>query len=394
MRALAVSMGAYGHFHPMVPLARCLVADGHEVLVATTPNFCEQVEKSGFSAAPVGITGDEARKETAKKFPLPEGIPEGERRRLLAPKSFREVHAPAMAKDLVPLCEQWNPDVVVCEESVFAAPVVAKLAGTPLACVGWGSPLAPPRLVESPPLWSEWGLDPVPGAGLFEYLFLDQCPPSLQNAEIAEIQCAHSIRTIAYDGVEDDAPPDWMAELGEGPIAYLTMGTISNLGVDDLFRAVIEATSDLVSDLIVSVGPNGDPAALGSQPNHVRLERYVPQTKLLPLCDLVVSHAGAGTTLAALQFGVPQLLLPQHGHSQERTAAAVERVGAARVLRPGEADRSSLAQAAGATLNDQGFREAAARVSAEIASLPGPEFAAELIAALAERKLPISRRDR
>lgn len=394
MRALAVSMGAYGHFHPMVPLTRCLVADGHEVLVATPPNFCEQVEKSGFSATPVGITGDEARKETAERFPLPEGTPEGERRRLLAPKSFREVHAPAMAKDLVPLCGQWKPDIVVCEESVFAAPVAAKLVGAPLACVGWGSPLAPPRLIEAPPLWSDWGLDPVPGAGFFEYLFLDQCPPSLQNAEIEEVECAHSLRTIAYDGVEADAPPNWMAELGEGPVAYLTMGTISNRGVDDLFLAVIEATRDLVSDLIVSVGPNGDPEALALQPHHVRLERYVPQTKLLPRCDLVISHAGAGTTLAALQFGVPQLLLPQHGHSQERMAAAVERVGAARILRPGQADRPSVAHAAEALLNDRASREAAARVSAEIASLPGPEVAAELVAELAERRRLISRRDR
>lgn len=391
MRALAVSMGAYGHFHPMAPLARRLLADGHEVLVATSPDFCEQVDRAGFRAAPVGITGDEARNETVKKFPLPEGTSQGERQRLLAPKSFREVHAPAMARDLVPLCDRWKPDVVVCEESVFAAPVAAKVSDAPLACVGWGSPLAPPHLVEAPSLWSDWGLDSVPGAGFFEYLFLDQCPPSLQSPEIADIECAHSVRTIAYDGVEADAPPDWMSQLGGGPIAYITMGTISNRGVDDLFLAVIEATRDLVSDLIVSVGPSGDPSALEPQPPHVRLERYVPQTRLLPLCDLVISHAGAGTTLAALQFGVPQLLLPQHGLSQERMAAAVERVGAARILRPGRVDGPALGQEARALLNDEAFQKAAERVSMEIASLPGPAFAAELVAELAARRVPISR---
>ncbi|MDQ3675606.1 MAG: glycosyltransferase, partial [Actinomycetota bacterium] len=61
----------------------------------------------------------------------------------------------------------------------------------------------------------------------------------------------------------------------------------------------------------MTVGPNGDPAAFGPQPPRVVLERYIPQTLLLPVCDVVASHAGSGTVLAALAHGIPQLCLPQ-----------------------------------------------------------------------------------
>lgn len=61
----------------------------------------------------------------------------------------------------------------------------------------------------------------------------------------------------------------------------------------------------------MTVGPDGDPDAFGSLPDHIIVTRYVPQTVLLPRCALVVSHAGSGTFLATLDHGLPQLCPPQ-----------------------------------------------------------------------------------
>jgi UDP:flavonoid glycosyltransferase YjiC (YdhE family) len=59
-------------------------------------------------------------------------------------------------------------------------------------------------------------------------------------------------------------------------------------------------------DTLVTVGPNGDPGALGSLPESVRVDRFAPQGLLLPQVDVVVHHGGRGTLLGACSLGIPQ----------------------------------------------------------------------------------------
>jgi hypothetical protein len=59
----------------------------------------------------------------------------------------------------------------------------------------------------------------------------------------------------------------------------------------------------------VTVGPEGEPAALGDVPDNVRVERFVAQSAVLPLVDLIMHHGGTGTVQALL------------GDSPEREAA-------------------------------------------------------------------------
>ena len=103
---------------------------------------------------------------------------------------------------------------------------------------------------------------------------------------------------------------------------YLTFGTVFN--DNEAFRAALAGIRDVGVGLVVTVGPNGDPAAFGPQPARVVVERYIPQTRLLPVCDVVASHAGSGTVLGALALGIPQLCLPQAA-DQFLNAAAVAR---------------------------------------------------------------------
>ena len=97
------------------------------------------------------------------------------------------------------------------------------------------------------------------------------------------------------------------------------MGTVWNRNLD-VFRTVIEAVRDEDIALIVTVGRHNDPASLGPQPDNVLVHHYIPQGVLLPRCDAVITHGGSGTTLGALAFGVPLLLLPQGAdqYSQRR----------------------------------------------------------------------------
>jgi UDP:flavonoid glycosyltransferase YjiC (YdhE family) len=90
------------------------------------------------------------------------------------------------------------------------------------------------------------------------------------------------------------------------------------------------------------------------------------------VCDLVASHAGSGTTLAALGAGIPQLCLPQRA-DQFVNAAAVARAGAGLTILPPEVDAIAVAQATRQLLEDPSFRRAARIVADEIALMPSPD---------------------
>ena len=75
-------------------------------------------------------------------------------------------------------------------------------------------------------------------------------------------------------------------------------------------RAIAEI-APLDVDILVAVGPEGDPTLLGEVPSNVHVERFVAQSAVLPMVDLIVQHGGIGTVLGALGAGLPQLVLPQ-----------------------------------------------------------------------------------
>ena len=139
---------------------------------------------------------------------------------------------------------------------------------------------------------------------------MDTCPPSLQNPEIASLPAVQPLRPAAAEMITAAAVPEWLEQLGDRPIVYVTMGTVWNRDLD-LFGRVIEALRDEPVALVITVGQQNDPAGLGRQPDNVMVRRYIPQAELLPLCHAVVTHGGSGTTLGALAHGLPLLVVPQ-----------------------------------------------------------------------------------
>ena len=139
---------------------------------------------------------------------------------------------------------------------------------------------------------------------------------------------------------------------------------------------------DLPVHVVATVGRDIDPAELGPQPVHVRVERYIPQAELLPRASLVVSHGGSGSVLGALAHGVPLVLLPI-GADQPYNAARCEALGVARSLDVIDATPGDVRDAAAAVLGEPSYRAAADRMRDEFAALPGPEHAIALIERLA-----------
>ena len=133
-------------------------------------------------------------------------------------------------------------------------------------------------------------------------------------------------------------------------------------------------------DVLVTVGPQGDPSLLGELPDNVHVERFVAQSQVLPLVDLIVHHGGTGTVLSALECGLPQLILPQ-GADQFANADILTSVGAGRSLLADALQPGAIGGEIVALLGDSPERQVAGRVQAEIAAMPSP---AEVVPALIE----------
>jgi UDP:flavonoid glycosyltransferase YjiC (YdhE family) len=82
-------------------------------------------------------------------------------------------------------------------------------------------------------------------------------------------------------------------------------------------QRLIDALGPSPYRVIVSMGPRSDELTLA--PNMVGQE-FLPQTAVLPLVDVVITHGGNNTVVESLYFGKPMVLLPlfwdQHDNAQ------------------------------------------------------------------------------
>ncbi|HEY8626047.1 MAG TPA: glycosyltransferase, partial [Solirubrobacteraceae bacterium] len=185
MRALFSCVPGYGHFHPLLPLARALVADGHDVTFATAASFAGRVESAGFAALPAGIDQAERIARFAPYREELQSLPFDQRRTVGFTRNFATIDAPAKVSELRTAALGWEPDLIVHDSSDLAAPVVSAALGIPTAHHSFGR-LVPPAILaraaaESESIWRDAGLTPEPYGGAFRGLYLDICPPSFQT---------------------------------------------------------------------------------------------------------------------------------------------------------------------------------------------------------------------
>ncbi len=381
-RMLFTSRPLAGHFEPLVPLAVAATAAGHTVAFATGEPYTGRAREAGFDAFHAG-PDERFRNEWAPRFPGFDQLVGDAQRHFFLTEIFANLELVPRADDLDSIIDTWQPDVVVHEVAELAAPLVATAHGIPYVDLSYGSLIGASLLraagEAAAPHWRARGLQPHPVAGLFRYLYVDTCPPSLQLPEIAAVPAVQRLRPAAAEPGDDD-PPEWLDRLDSAAIVYLTMGTVWNRNLD-IFRTVIEAVGDEDIALIVTVGRHNDPASLGPQPGNVLVHQYIPQGVLLPRCDAVITHGGSGTTLGALAFGAPLLVLPQ-GADQYSNAERIVAAGAGLQLLKDELSVDAVRDSVRAVLDDANYRRSAERIQTEIHEMPPARDAVTRIEAL------------
>jgi MGT family glycosyltransferase len=92
----------------------------------------------------------------------------------------------------------------------------------------------------------------------------------------------------------------------DGSLVYFSLGSLGSADVE-LMRRVIDALAKTPHRYIVSKGPLYAEIDLADNMDGAE---FLPQTSIIPLVDLVVTHGGNNTTTECFHFGKPMIVLP------------------------------------------------------------------------------------
>jgi UDP:flavonoid glycosyltransferase YjiC (YdhE family) len=385
LRVLFTFAGGSGHAEPLVPIARAVQAAGHSVAFAGRHSAVAPLETHGFTLFPdqAAMSGG-----PATITPLLEVDMEREYRTLR--DAYADRFARAAIRRLLELSVDWEPDIVVCDEVDFGSMIAAERLGLPHATVlvtAAGSFVRPDVVAEPlDALRAEHRLPPDPGlAMLARDLVLSPFPPSFREPAFPLPPDTLSIRPSAVDPAATGVTMPWVPHEADVQTVYFTLGTVFNRESGDLFARVLAGLRELPINVVVTVGRHVDRDVVGPQPENVHVERYIPQSALLPHCDLVVNHGGSGSVIDSLAHGVPLVVLPM-GADQPLNAARCVQLGVGMVLDALRATPRSVGEAVTAVLDDRNYRVAAERIRNEIAALPGPDAAVTHLERLTHKK--------
>ncbi len=162
--------------------------------------------------------------------------------------------------------------------------------------------------------------------------------------------------------------------VGDGALIYLSLGSLGSADIE-LMRRLVAVLGTSRHRFIVSKGPLADDYDL---PDNMWGAQQVPQTKVLPLVDLVITHGGNNTTTESFHFGKPMVLLPLFWDQYDNAQRVHETGFGVRLPTYSFAD-DELTGAIDRLLSDTALRARLEHIGTDIRGRNGVARAADLI---------------
>jgi MGT family glycosyltransferase len=377
-RFLIVTWDGAGNLAPTLGITRTLVERGHDVRLLGHETIAERCGDAGarFVALSQGEGWD--------AMDVPDDF-EAEVRLMIEELCFSLVLAQDLAREL----DREPADAVLVDSMLFTAIDVALASGTPTATlfhtaysIFRGGPLVEmfaPGLAIANAQRAELGLPAADSLGDIHDASASAIVTVPKEFE-PDVPDANVVRV----GPVLDAPPlsreidDVDVRDGATPLVLVSLST-SDQGQADLLQRCVDAVAQLPVRAIVTTG-SIDFESVNAGAN-TQVVRYAPHAEILPSASLVITHAGLGTTMAALGRGVPLLCMPM-GRDQFFNAEQVQTLGAGRMLMP-DSSSDEIAQAATDILGNDRFKAGAKQMAVAIVNYGGATEAAAAIEALA-----------
>ena len=402
----------------MVPLGWALRAAGHEVRVATRPELVDTAADTGLTVVAVGGetpgdapgTAHDARAATGVRDLLPSTseIADLSWRDLLSVQEtlthgrLRTVNEPIL-DDLVLLCRQWPPHLMLWEPTTVAGAVAAEACGAAHARFLWSLDLYGATRERFLSRQAEQGSgrsdDPLRewlaphaerhGVGFGEELTRGRFSLThLASALDGTPQGPERLRHIHYGG--RTTIPSWLRDkpgqvqaLDSPRRVLLDWRAVEAAGGhadDKALLRVLDGLGTLENTEIVLVLPEGADENAEVPPGVSRTVGQGALHALAPTCSLAVHAGGIDTLCEVGRHGVPQLVLPDPGLPDAIALAdRLVTIGAGAVLSHDEAESNAVAAEAVRLMADPETTRAAERLREAVETVPTPDQLVERI---------------
>jgi MGT family glycosyltransferase len=415
-----------GHVFPQMSVARALRDRGHAVAFYTGEAMRAAIEREGLTLFPFQRV-DESRWLRVHET---ESRARGRRESLRADfQAFREWFVetiPGQVADFEEIIEEWRPDVLVVDNSMWG-PIVILREAVPIPVAAWclmgtvipgpeappwGFGLAPPRTRLARARASlltgitnlaargvrrrvnefraDHGLPPIDqSVSAFAAESSLYLVAGLPELDYNRRDLPPSVRYVGACVWHPPTQPEASASLDaiptDLPWVHATEGT-SHYQKPFLLRAAAEGLAGLPMHAILTTGHKRDPESLGLAPlpSNIHLAQWVSHTELLPRCAVVVTTGGANTIVSSLQAGTPLVIVPTTWDKPDNARRVVE-AGVGVRLSARKCTPERLRAAVEEVLAEPGYRANAQRISAAFREAPGPTVAADLLQGLVAR---------
>lgn len=150
---------------------------------------------------------------------------------------------------------------------------------------------------------------------------------------------------------------------GKKSLVYFSLGSLASGQVYLMNHLLDLLKGDEEKCYVVSKGVNGDKINLNA--SNMIGENYVPQTFILPRCDLAIIHGGNNSINECLYYGVPTIVMPVF-FDQFDNAQRIEDLGLGKKMMPYSCSKIDLLGAINDVLSDRSLQNKCRAISNEM----------------------------
>jgi UDP:flavonoid glycosyltransferase YjiC (YdhE family) len=375
--ALLATWDGAGNLAPIRPLVRALVANGYTVRALAHDSVKAILERDGMEHRSV---------PGARYYSSMEPMaPEEEMPFVVENIWFGRPFGEALRAEI----DRRRPDLLLVDISLTYALVAARASGIPTAVLGHFpyslllgpfGPLLDARLGQTNTYAGELGLAPFASHQAMVESAALVLVPSYRPFETVDTFAANVVHVGRCRAAHEQGTP-WERRMPRKSLVLVGLST-SHQGQGPLLQRLCDALADLDVEALVTTGPAIAPENLRAGPN-TTVVPFVPHDRVLPITDVLVTHAGHGTVVAGMTYGVPMLCIPM-GRDQPMNAERVVRLGVGVTTSP-DADVSTLRSAIGDLVANEALAGRAKVFARSLANHPGLDHAVGLVERLVAR---------
>lgn len=385
MKAIYIPVGATGHILSSLPMVGELVARGVETIYFAPESCRAQVELSGAHFHPIPAVAARGKSvECDQDFIA--GLPLvflGE--------------ADGVIGEILPVARAFDPDIVIADELALAGRLVAAALHKPLVMVF--TSFAPcerfsicrywPAYTDDHPARAQareiaqrftrkYGVKPLDIYEIFEGLGDLNISTLIRAFQPAGDSFGDNFLFAgAQIGPRAEAG-SWQPPQDGKPLLYTSLGSLFN-NWPEFYQMLFPVVRELDLHVLCALGKALTPQDLSDIPANVTLLPFAPQLDVLAHADYFITHAGTGSAMEALYYGVPCVCIPQMDE-QILTARQMVRLGVASTsMVRAEVTEDSLRDALLRLMREPHYRERARAMSRQMRETGGSACAANAI---------------